>query len=278
MSRRLQKLPTPQGVGADQTATVRIPLGPTYDRFVLELKNATSGGDATVIAMTAARVASSIGEIRLIVDGDTKIRGSAAFFMMRALKEGIPFVDGSLPIFLTSPWARTPGGEDNTAYGTAGGTMATFTLEVDFKAAALTPAMQVYSRQSDPKPFGTHLRIQPYSDNFGFTGEHEMAGIPALGPHRLVALDIDSDTVDKVEVLANSVSVFTSSPIIRELELKISGRTPQSGWTHVDFVGENRMDESLPLALSDFRTKVLFTTAPDAFSIYATTIQHDSIR
>jgi len=278
MGRRLIKLPTPQGVGAGQTATVRIPLGPTYDHFFLELFNATSSGDATVIAMTDERMKSSIGEIRLIVDGDTKIRGDASFMLARAGFFGMPAVAGSLPIFLASPWARTMGGEDSTSYGTAGGSMATFTLEVDFKDAAITPAMQVYSRQSDPKAFGTHVRIQPYSDNFGFTGEHEMAGIPALGPHRLLNLDITSDNVGSVEVLANNVQQYKSSPIIRDYLLKVSKRVPVSGFTHIDFIAENRMDDSMPLALNDFRTKVDFTSAPNAFTIYATTIQNDNIR
>jgi hypothetical protein len=278
MGRRLIKLPTPQGVGAGQTATVRIPLGPTYDHLFLELFNATDGSDATVIAMTAARMASSIGEIRLIVDGDTKIRGDAAFMLARAEFYGQPALSGALPIFLASPWARTMGGEDSTAYGTAGGSMATFTLEVDFKDAAITPAMQVYSRQSDPKVFGTHLRIQPYSDNFAFTGEHEMAGIPALGPHRLLNLDITSDTVGDVEVLANNVQQHKSSALVRDYLLKLSKRSPVADFTHIDFIVENRMDDSMPLALNDFRTKVNFTTAPDAFTIYATTIQNDNIR
>jgi hypothetical protein len=278
-TRRLIKLPTPQGVGASQTATVRIPLGPTYDHLFLELMNSVSEfSPADVFPMTAARMADSIGEIRLIVDGDTKIRGSAAFFLARAQLYGQPFVAGSLPLFLASPWARTMGGEESTAYGTAGGTMATFTLEVDFKAAAIMPSMQVYSRQSAPKPFANHLRIQPYADSFGFVGPHEMSGIPALGPHRLLALDITSGDIGDVEVLADNVQQYYSSPIVRKLMLKLAKRNPVTGYTHIDFIPENRMDESMPLALSDFRVKLNFTEAPEAFTIYATTLQNDAIR
>jgi len=270
---RLQKLPTPQGVGAGQTATVKIPLGPTYNAFYLELR---SGAGAT--PLSTANIDAGISEIRLIVDGDVKIQGSAAYFRRRALFYGVPAVTGCLPIMLSSPWARTRAGEDSTSYGTAGGTVATFTLEVDFTATLVTPTMQVFSRQSDPKPFGTHLRIQRYADNFGFIAEHEIAGIPALGPYRLLGMDIDSDTVGNVEVLSNNVRQYISTPMIREQQLLISARVPQAGYTHLDFAGEQRMDETMPLALSDFRVKVDFTTAPNAFSIYVATIQDDNIR
>ena len=191
---RLQKLPTPQGVGVSQTATVRIPLGPSYTAFYLEL---TSGEG---VPLSTANIDAGIGEIRLIVDGDVKIRGSAAFLRKRALFFGVGAVTGCLPLILSSPWARTRDGEDSTAYGTAGGTMANFTLEVDFTATLVTPTMQVFARQSDPRPFGAHLRIQRYADNFAFTGEHEIAGIPALGPHRLLGLDIDSAEIGRAHV------------------------------------------------------------------------------
>ncbi len=269
---RLQKLPTPQGVGDSQTATCRIPLGPTYTALMLEVKSGPTNQPVTPVNLD-----NGIGEIRLIVDGDTKMRGDASYFRKRAAFYGIPWVQGCLPLMLTSPWARTRGGEDSTGYGTAGGTMSNFTLEVDFTATLNNPKLEVYSRQSDPRPFGTHLRIQPYADNFGFVGEHEMAGIPALGPHRLLALDIDNANIGELEVLANNVRQYISTPIIREQQLRTSGRTPQDGFTHIDFIGEQRMDEALPLTLTDFRVKADFTTAPDAFKIYAATIQDDNI-
>ncbi|MDX8353667.1 major capsid protein P2 [Cognatiyoonia sp. IB215182] len=268
---RLNKLPTPQ-VGAGQTATCRIPLGPTYTALMLEVKSGP-----TRQPVSANNLDNGIGEIRLIVDGDTKMRGDASFFRKRAAFYGIPWVPGCLPLLLTSPWARTRGGEDSTGYGTFGGSMANFTLEVDFEDVLNQPRLEIYARQSDPRPFGTHLRIQPYADDFGFTGQHEMVGVPALGPHRLLALDIDNADIGEVEVLANNVRQYISTPIIREQQLRTSGRTPQDGFTHIDFIGEQRMDEAMPLKLTDFRVKADFLAAPNAFKIYATTIQDDNI-
>ena len=270
---RLQKLPAPQGVAANETATLRIPLGPTYNALFLELY---SGAGPT--AVSAANMDAGISEIRLIVDGDVKIRGSAAFFRKRAAYYGEPFVAGMLPIFLVNPWARTIGGEDSTGYGTVGGSMAQFTLEVDFTGTLTTPTMQVYADQSDPKPFGRHLRIQKYADNYGFIGVHEMVNIPALGPHRLTAIHIESTDIGQVEVDANNVRQHFSTALLRSQRLQSSGRVPQAGFTHLDFVTQNRMDESLPLALTDFRIKASFTAAPGAFNIYAETIQDDNIR
>jgi len=69
--RRFEKLPNPQGVGENQTATVDLPLGPTYNAIYISLL-ASNGTARTIDQMKTL-----IGDIRLIVNGDTRIEISA---------------------------------------------------------------------------------------------------------------------------------------------------------------------------------------------------------
>lgn len=261
--RRLEKMPTPQGIGANQTATVSLPLGPTYNTLFIRAK--TSAG----VNIATASWGNYVGEIRLMVNGNTRIKIDAADLVKLNQFYGQSLDAGVLPLHLSQPWTRTWEGEENTAYGTVSG-IASFTLEIDLLDA--TSGFSIYALQSDPKPFGPHLTIQRFSDQMGLQGTKEIADLPR-DAYNMLALHFDTDAVDKVEVLTNNLKVHESDKVLRGYHQKIVGRVPQAGMTHVDFMTENRLANVLPMALNDFRVKMDFTADDVNFKIYAMSIQ-----
>jgi len=214
--RRFEKLPNPQGVGENQTATVDLPLGPTYNAIYISLL-ASNGTARTIDQM------------------------------------------------------KTLNGEDATAYGTAAN-MASFTLEVDLLAGLGTSRLEVFAKQSEPTAFGSHLRIQRFSDSMALVGEKEISDIPR-GAYNMMALHITTGAIGNVEVLANNRNVHESTTILRGGDQRIIGRVPQAGYTHLDFMTENRLGEALPMVLNDFRLKLDVTAANQTFKILAVSVQ-----
>ena len=280
--RRIERLPTPQGIGPGQTATLNLPLGTTYNRFDIRC-NAQIGGAAKDLA--AADWGTVIGDIRLLVDGNTKIEATADYLVKRAQFYGQTLEPGVLPIFLAQPWARTVLGEDISAYGTNGG-MASFTMEIDIKDAQTVNSLRVFADQSPGRPFGKHLVIRRFAKSFAASGIDEVADIPR-GAHNLLGLDITDADVADIEVFAGgsdgqSNRVHVSDAPIRQQDHLIAGRVKQAGMTHIDFIPKDRIAvamgdgsiqaEALPMALSDFRVKLTFTSAPGTYAIYETTL------
>lgn len=273
MSRRISKLPSPQAVAAGQTAIVNIPLGPTYHRFDIDF--AASTGADPVVPIAADDWGDYIGEIRLKVDGDVKIGITAERMMSRNKQYSQATVAGILSLFLHMPWARTAGGEDNGAYGTAAG-MSTFTLEMDIKPGINVGLMEVSAEVSQQLPFGPHLQIRRFAKSFTVIGEDEIPDIPR-GAYVLLGLDITSAEIGKVEVEAEQRITHESNKRVRENALLIAGRTPQPGMTHIDFMGQNRVDSSFQMNWTDFRIRLDFEAAPNAYDIYMTSLHRGAV-
>ena len=268
MSRRIERLATPQGIGSGQTATLNLPLGPTYHRFDIRMTGSENADP--IIDIPAADWATYIGDIRLIVDGDVKIEATAEYLMERAKYYGETLTNGVLPIFLSSPWARTMNGEDTTAYGTNGG-MSSFTLEIDLKDPINIGTLRVYAEQSAVVPFGPHLRIQRFAKSFAVTGVDEISDLPR-GAYNLIQLDITDANIGDVEVLANNNRMHVSDAAIRANQQLIAGRVAQAGRTHLDFMAQNRVNGTFPMVLQDFRLKLDFSSAPGAYNMYLTSL------
>lgn len=273
MSSRHLLLPTPQGIGAGQTATLNLPLGPTYDRIDIEMK--TGGGAGTEV--TAANWASNIDDIRLIVDGRTEIEIKAADLVKLNQFYDLTPEDGVLSLHLTAPWARTIGGEDIGGYGTAGG-MSSFTLEIDLKSGITINALRCRYIQGDTKPFGPHTIIRRLAKSFAAVGIDEVADLPK-GAYNLLGLHITDDNIDHIEIEADGQVQHDTLAKSRANQFNITGRNKQTGMTHIDFVAKNRIAfvdgnsgsiraEAFPMDLQDFRLKLDFSEAPATYEIY----------
>lgn len=267
MTRPLRRMPTPQGIGAGQTASVNLPLGLTYERFYIaaNVNDGTNDVDVPV-----DNWGTYFDEIRLLVDGDAKIVIDAADLVSLNKFYGQAMKAGTLPLFLSRPWMRTIDGENATAYGTSAG-MATFAIEIDIKSGATVNSLEVYAVQSPGTPFQAHLRIQKFVHTQGVAGEAEISDIPR-GAYAMMAMHVNTGKVSDLEVHVDQRKVHESDAELRAAHYDVIGRAPQSGYTHLDFLTENRISEALPMAVQDFRIKPTFTGTGN-FTIYAESIQ-----
>lgn len=271
---RLMKLPSPQGIVNGQTSTISMPLGPTYERLDIH----------------AERVAGDVGpgawgvlqNIKLVVDGRTQIEITGPELRKLNQYHGHSLVNNVLSLHLSNPTARTMGGEDLGAYGTAPNpdgslSVQSMVLELELSDTADLAKLEVYYLQGDDRPYGPHTTIRRLSKSFGAVGTAEISDI-RKGNYNMLAMHVTSDDVGEIEVVADQTVQHTSNRQLRANQANISGRILQADWTSIDFVPKNRiayrdattgqfLAEAFPMAFQDFRLKVGFTTAPDAYSI-----------
>jgi len=270
MARPLRKMPTPQGIGPGQTASVNLPLGLTYERLYIVANVKTNEAPPQDLNVLRDSWKFYFGEIRLVVDGDAKIRMDAGDISRINQFYGQYMKEGVLPLFLSRPWMRTLDGEDQTAYGTAGN-ISTLSLEIDILPDKIVNSLNVYAIQSQGRPFGSHLVVQKFVHTQGVLGEAEISDIPR-GQYAMLGMHLTTDQVDSLEVHLDQRKVHESSPVLRTAHLDVIGRVPQPGFTHLDFLTENRISEALPMAVTDFRIKSNFTSTGN-FTLYAESIQ-----
>lgn len=266
MPRFLREMPTPRGIGAGQTAASSLIIGSTYDVIYIRMVV----DDVTVKDVPVADWGLYLDEIRILKDGDTVYQIDAADQVALNQYYGQSMVDGVLPIFLSRPWMRTINGEDQTSYKTAGG-VATLDLEMDIKAGVTVSNLEVYAHQSPGQPWGTHLRLQKFVHNQGVVGEAQIADIPR-GPYNMLAMHFNTAAITDLEVHVDNRKIIESDVALRAAIHDVAGRAPQAGFTHVDFLTENRLVGSLGMAVADFRLKTQFTAAGN-FAIYAESVR-----
>lgn len=262
MTRSVKKMPAPGSFGAGQTAAINMPIGLTYERLYIR---ATADFGSGQVDVPTASWGTIFDEIRLMVDGDAKITIDAADLVKLNAFYEMPTEAGVLALYLSRPWMRTIGGEDQTGYGTLG--LATMSLEIDIKAGANIGALTVSAVQSAGKPFGPHLRIQKYTRNQGVTGPAEIADI-VRGNYAMLGMHINTDEITDIEVHTDQRKVLETDKATRAIHNAIAGRSEQLDMTHIDFLSENRLAEAMPMALQDFRLKLDFTAAGN-YTIYA---------
>lgn len=266
MARVVRKLPTPQGIGGGQTATVNCPLGLTYERIYIHLE-VDVGGTNTLV--THANWGSYLGELRLMVDGDAKFTMDAGDIAAMNKFYGQTLKPGVLPIFLARPWMLTPMGQDQTAYGTGGG-ISNFTIEIDIKSGVTVNKLELSAQQAAGRPWGPHLAIRKYVINHGVVGKLEISDIRKAG-YSVFAMHIASDDIDDVDVVMNTREFLKMSPEIRAAHHETYKRVPQTGFTHIDFATD-RIGEALPMNVQDFRLGLDFTATGNS-ALYAEAIE-----
>ncbi len=284
MTRALNLMQSPEGAAAGQTAVIRLPTGYTYHSLQIEM-DADPVGPA--VAVLEANWGTVIDGIRVKVNGDTKIEFASAADLVSLNKYyGHSHDDGVLPIFFGRRTMRTILGEDQSTYKTNGG-VSSFVLEIDIKAGTVLGNFKVYAEQDSgfypkghqfegqPMVWGPHYRVQKYAETIGTVGQAEITGIQR-GLYTLYAAHLKTSSVSDLEVIQNGQQFVKYSARMRAAFNKLGGRVNQAGFTHVDFDVSNRLSDTLPMAVQDFRLRPTFTAA-GAFPIYVESLHGASI-
>jgi hypothetical protein len=249
MARTIQKLPNPSGVGADQTATLSIPTGPTYHQLIVKAVNNGS-------AVTDWSV---FDEVRLSLNGRVKLRASGAELAMLADYYGYTRAAGVLPIVFSRDYLRTAIQEDYLSWGTAD--QQSFSLEIDVAASAISPSVEVLAWRSAGTPLGQHVEVGKSSFQVSSTGEYEFTDFPKVRGG-LMALHIDTDAISAAETLLNNVPVVEGPTAVLQAVAEGKARPPrawQTGFTHLDYHVADRLDDVVPTNVQDLRLRLEMT-------------------
>lgn len=256
--KKLQRLPSLSRVSPGNTATLELPIGPTYERIVF------------VVTAAAGLDAGDIGRIKVLANGAEiqafknlqRLIDLNAYWNREAdtvAATGIQFaVHFNRAELVDNLWRNAPG------VGTAD--LSTLHFEIDIDAAAPADIKIAAFAQVDPvrQNIGAFFRIREYPASSSVAGLFEADKLPR-GPWYSAIHCFKSDITD-IEVMAGDVKVIEATKGVIERFQKAASpkaRVPQSAKaTHIDFVTDGNLLDSLPTAgLSDFRVKLTLGTA-----------------
>jgi hypothetical protein len=253
MPKTTRKMPSFEGVAAGQTATLRMPIGRTYEQLLI-----TYGG-ATLAQLNELRIVAN-GEVIHRITEFTKLDSMNKF-------EGRTAASGVIVFDFNRYNLRTRAGEEFTALGTGvfddPRKITTLTAEIDIDAAATSPTLSAKAIQSPPQNLGLVLKTRQYTYTAGASGEFEIADLPK------------GDTINKIYIGNHTANVYTKLVIERdnfiEFERSIAEneaiqtdgvRVPQSDYVVYDPTESGNGSESLATGgVQDLRIRLTLTNA-----------------
>lgn len=248
MGLNIVKLPSPNAVGAGQTATLNIPLGPTYHRIDLIYKESgTLANEATLKA--------GINDVRVKIGGRAQRTHSAAQILEIEQFYGMTFAAGHLPLFFAEPWKRTTQGEDFLAWGTQD--VPTFQIEVDIDAGATAPTLEAYAEISRvPRALGVIKRMRRFFVGVTATGDRQVQDLPKVGTSyaALHCFETAPGDIDSVLVEVDQTKVWDTPDHMANALYVDRGLVPQSGIFSVAFDFDRRVGSPLSMVKANGNT------------------------
>ncbi len=256
--KKLVKLPSLSRVTPGGKATLEFPIGPTYERVILNV-TAAAGLDAT-----------DIGRIDVLIDGKSiqtfkdlqRLIDINAYWNREA--DIVTATNVQFAIHLNR--AELEGNTFRRAPGLGTGDVQTMHMEIDIPVGAPADIAIVAYAQVDPirQPLGAFFRVREFPFSSAVAGQVEMDKLPR-GPW-YSAIHLFKSDISAVEVTANDVKIVDVLKTISERFQKAASpkaRVPQTAKaTHIDFLIEGDLGDSLPTAgLQDFRVKPTLATA-----------------
>lgn len=243
MPKLTTRLPSFEGVGFDSTATLRMPIGRTYEKVLISYANATLA---------------QLKEIRLMGNGKTIRR-----YVGGALLDVINKFDrqnaaaGILTINLGRAGLITKAGREETLLGTGVApteqfpvTLTTLQLEIDIGSAAAStdpqPTLSAKAVQSAPRPLDKVLKVRRFGYAPSAAGEFEIADLPRGDLiNRIV---FESADILSLRVERDNRVIFERTKAENE-DIQSNGvRTPQAGHFVYDPTEEGYGSEPLVTA------------------------------
>lgn len=260
------KLPPFQSVGPGNIAICPVPTGPSYHGFMVRVRHNPGAG---MVDMTPADMETHIQEIRLILDGRTKIELTGAELRYLNTYYGLTGIAGVLRLVFARPWARLPAVEYAMRYGTLDVRAAS--LEIKLSESVVSPTLEAYAYQGTSERLGRHIEIRRYAQTYaGAGGEHDISDIPREPGMAIAAMHMGTSKCSAVKVLGNNTEVFNADRVVVNAYNGMYGRNIQTDYFPVDFVANNRHDTAIPAALfTDFRTRLTMTGAEPSFWVLA---------
>ena len=246
-----RKMPSFEGIAAGSTATLRLPIGRTYEQLLI-----TYGG-ATL---------AQLNELRIIANGEV-IHRVTEFTRLDSMNkfEGRAAAGGVIVFDFNRYKIRTRAGEEFTGLGTGvqddPNKITTLTCEIDIDGAASSPTLSSKALQSAPRMVGMIKKTRQFTYSAGASGEFEISDLPK------------GDTINKIFIANQGVLGITKVVIERdnfiEFERSVAEnasiqtdgvRVPQSDYVVYDPTEAGNGSESLATkGVQDFRIRLTLT-------------------
>lgn len=273
MTQSIRKMPSVGGVGAGETGTCDLPRGLTYLTLMIRMRAVINGTEQDI---PNDKWGDYLGEIRLVVDGETTYTKDAADIVHYNNHHKQAATPGVLNVFLARPWAQTAGGQDETAYKTRAG-VSTFTMEIEQKDGIQVKHLSVSAEQAPGQlpdgrvlAWGSHLRVQRFRKQQGLEGVAEISDIPR-GAYQMLGVQLDTDAIANSEVVINNTKIIELDKQLLANSYNRNKRAPVAGQTFIGFDSGGRLVEAMPMAVQDARFKFDFTAAGN-FTLYTESI------
>jgi hypothetical protein len=232
-------------VASGQTAQAPIPKNRRIHAIFL-----TSGSD------NAAALGNKIREIRLMLGTVQLWRLTPAQLIALNAYRGIAFANGSLELYFSDPTARTPVGEEATAFNTFG-LVGDLILEVEYKTDAEYNAATSTSDGFTPTLSGlleydfvndtnrAFVTRKPVTIPNSSAGEVDFNTLPRTGAYK--ALHLFTSLVTRVRVKRDGVEIMDRTSAQITTIGRRNSLTPQSGHLPIDFAFTNQATDALEM-------------------------------
>jgi len=259
---KLNHLTSFANVAPGATATVLVPLGPTYERFVFNL----GGTTFTTANITQIRCRIN-GKLCYIINGSDLLKVNAYYGL---------YTSGTnqLTLDFSEIFARDQVGQSIGAIATSYG-IQTFQMEVDINAAAVAPTLDCYAVTSPPRaaqydaqgrPILVIEKLLQYQASFAAAGKFTLPVPFGANGSVIKRVYFFHNNIGALEIKKNGLIVHEGPlAVLQQIQLE-NRKVPQAGLLVYDAVVDNNMNQMLP------------TTDASAFEINVTLTAGDTIR
>lgn len=243
-------LPAFNGVAAGQTATLNVPLGPTYHNIMLAFYCTNAGNG------NKANWESYASKVRVKLNSKTQreftgaeLDSINAFYNRPNQAEGTSFFP---MIYFSEPWERRVQDEDTLAWGTQqGGGVQSFSLEVDLAAGITGPTLSALAE------------VEYVSRSIGLISKwyRQNVQVSAAGQVNLQLPRPAGDAYRALHCFPVATTDIISTQIetdklqrqnLTDAQMRVAainhGWTPQTNMSHYVFDVTGRVNDALPMS------------------------------
>lgn len=270
MSRIDVRMPNGEGIGANQTATFKLPIGRRYHQLAFQF--ATTGGNAFSFA--------DLKEIRLFLNGSVfhRYSGATREAMNRFDGRSPSMIDGST-FTLIVPFARyklnTLAGEEETSVNTGsahpktGQQITSFYAEVDIGnvSGSITCVLNALQSEALPGGPGTLMYTLPFTRAVAGAGDFEVSDLPrgaaqSLALNRSFFSGQGNANITRAIIQRNQYVVFDRTSSYNSRIQNDGWRVPQVNWFVIDKTEDAIGGDPIDLVgAADFRYRLTLDNA-----------------
>lgn len=264
------------GVGASQTAVVKVPFNATYN--FLELRNTIAG-----VAATRAELEAMLGEIRVLLGGRVVEVLNAKQFIALAefYNTGIVGDTGVLVFDYQRLWMLGFTAQNEPSWGTLAET--SFEIQIDQAAASTIDLIRVYAQyEAVASELGAHVRRLRVSPAITAVGHKYIADLPKIPEGFLYAIHMEVSTpanltdvrftADNIEIVNAPVAMLNrqylrANPrrtVQSAIRTAFDGTT--SGFVHLDFCARNYDSDAVKMVYDSHLLDLTIANAAPAVS------------